>query len=168
MPFAGKSLLLALAVVLLGGCAEKRLGAPGQAPPLETMALTGEPMAVAQCAMTALQADGECDNFEWGLGVTRDEVTGAAKLTCYNVTPKAAAVGASLGIIGVLFGAAVDEKVPVGEGNRRPPLFTAVLKPVAPDAIEASFWVASRLEGPDGYLAAMKKALGHCEGTDPS
>ncbi|MCF4165487.1 hypothetical protein L2U69_07520 [Zavarzinia compransoris] len=162
----GKSFTLAVLVagLAVGGCAEKRLGAPGQAPPLETMAMKGEPLAVAQCTLQHMQEADECDTIDWGLGVTSDEVTGASRLTCYNVTPSAVAVGAAFGLIGVLVGAAVGEKEDVGESNKRPPRYTAVFKPVGPGEIETSFWVATTMEGPEHYIGILKTAMAPCDG----
>ncbi|MCW0182884.1 MAG: hypothetical protein OJI70_14010 [Zavarzinia sp.] len=153
------------ALVATGACADKRLGAPGQAPPLETMRLSGTPKAVAECTMATMQAADECDDIDSGLGITTNEVTKAVQLTCYNVTSTAVSTGgAAFGLIGVLIGAAVGEKEKVGESNKRPPYYTVLLKETAPKALEAGFWVATSIDGPESRIAKLKSYLGKCDG----
>lgn len=152
------------ALVATGACAEKRLGAPGQAPPLETMRLSGSPKAVAECTMATMQAADECDDIDSGLGVTTNEVTKTVQLTCYNVTPAAVSAGAAFGLIGVLVGAAIGEKEQVGESNKRPPYYTVQLKETAPKDLEAGFWVATSMDGPESRIAKLKSYLGKCDG----
>lgn len=152
------------ALVATGACADKRLGAPGQAPPLETMRLSGTPKAVAECTMATMQAADECDDIDSGLGITTNEVTKAVQLTCYNVTPAAVSAGAAFGLIGVLVGAAIGEKETVGESNKRPPYYTVQLKETAPKDLEAGFWVATSMDGPESKIAKLKSYLGKCNG----
>lgn len=158
-------LTTAAALLATTACADKRLGAPGQAPPLETMRLKGSPQAVAECTKATLEAADDCSSIDYGLGITTNEVTKAVQLTCYNVTSTAvAAGGAAFGILGVLVGAAVGEKEKVGESNKRPPLYTVQLKEVAPKDIEAGFWVTKTMDGPEFYIGKLKTALGKCDG----
>lgn len=162
---AGIRVVSIAALVATGACADKRLGAPGQAPPLETMHLSGSPRAVAECTMATMQAADECDDIDSGLGITTNEVTKAVQLTCYNVTSTAiSAGGAAFGLIGVLIGAAVGEKERVGESNKRPPYYTVQLKETAPKALEAGFWVATSMSGPEEKIAKLKSYLGKCDG----
>lgn len=160
--FAQASSLIAL--LATAACADQRLGAPGQAPPLETMRTSGDAATVAQCTFAAMQAADECDSIDYGLGITTNEVTKAVNLTCYNVTPAAVSAGAAFGLIGILVGAAVGEKEPVGENNKRPPLYTAVFEDVATNDVKVSFWVRTTADGPEYYTAKIKTAIDKCQG----
>ncbi|PWR22578.1 hypothetical protein [Zavarzinia aquatilis] len=160
----GVRVVTVAALMATAACADKRLGAPGQAPPLDTMSLSGTPKAVAECTMAAMQAADECDDIDSGLGITTNEVTKTVQLTCYNVTPAAVSAGAAFGILGVLIGAAVGEKEKVGESNKRPPYYTVQLKETSPKAVEAGFWVATSIDGPESRIAKLKSYLGKCDG----
>ncbi|MFA5120562.1 hypothetical protein [Zavarzinia sp.] len=152
-----------VAALALSACAQ-RLGAPGQAPPLDTMQMTGTAKPVAQCTMEALTAAGTCADIDYKLGLSTNDVTGAVSLTCYNITPAAASAGAMFGLVGVLVGYAVGTEAPADETNKRPPRFTTVLQQTKPDALDVSFWVHTSVSGPESSIADIKTALKTCEG----
>lgn len=151
-------------LTFLGACADKRLGAPGQAPPLQTTTVKGDPYPVAQCTMDNLRAAKECDSIDFGLGLSANAVTQAINLTCYNVTPTAVQAGAAFGLIGVLIGAAVGEKEAADPSNKRPPAYTAVFEQAGAGVVKIGFWVAKSMEGPEYYIDKVKTAMATCDG----
>lgn len=156
--WAGRGILVA--GLLASGACTTPPGAPGTTPALTSLRLNGSPEPLAQCAKTVLQKANECDNIDYGLGVTTQPADKTAKLTCYVVTPPAVAAGAMFGVIGVLVAAAVGEKRPADETNTVPPRYTALLTQLDEQTADAQFWVAEN--DPKETLDVLKAALTGC------
>jgi hypothetical protein len=148
------------------GCTRDRLrsGAPGLAPPLETVQLSGAPVPIAKCAVAILDAAGTCDDLDYGLGVEIGADGRSANLICYNTTPGAVEFvsGMGGGLIPILIAHAMDDDQPKDSSNTKPPRYTAVLTEAAPQLTVAEVWALPSMFGDEYYLGELKKALSSC------